>query len=621
MSTNFPTGLDTFPSGTTLHAQNLDGSVQASPGTAYHSTAHGDLGDAIAALEAKVGVDNSAVTSALTYIINNLLAWLALGTPSAPQTFTGENLFTKHQAIGGAAAINGGSVSGGAGTWNVVLDVEETFTDLTKDEIDGISAHFNFNPTAPVVGYCLGQAIVVTTGGTGDFSGANVDGLNLDLIHASNSDLGTLGALVFEAKQSGNGTLGLIQGMAGLVEQEGSGTTTVGFGGSFVLGVFNGTMTTAYGLFLRAAAEAPGSIGTSYGAYIDSATGCTAAAYGLYLADQSGAGSVIAENLHSAGASSKNVFEGKVTVGSFKMASGAGASKVFTSDASGNASWQTGSASGGTVTTVSVVTANGFVGVVANATTTPAITLTTSITGILKGNGTAISAATADTDYATPAGVVSYVGGYAQPLDAALTALAAGSDFVQFSGPASTIKAFTLPNAACTILTTNAVVTVAQGGTGLGTLTAHAVQVGAGTSTPAQVGPGSTSGVPFVAKGVSADPAFQSTTLQLDSYQGIITADADAAPTAFDWSLSLLHSVTLTASRTITFSNVVTGGRIIILFNSGGTGAFTPVWPATVKWLNGAAPQLTNTSGSVDVVTVLCTGSNTYLGSYAKGYA
>lgn len=47
----------------------------------------------------------------------------------------------------------------------------------------------------------------------------------------------------------------------------------------------------------------------------------------------------------------------------------------------------------GTVTSVSVVTANGFAGTVATATTTPAITLTTTVTGILSGNGTAISAA------------------------------------------------------------------------------------------------------------------------------------------------------------------------------------------------------------------------------------
>lgn len=49
----------------------------------------------------------------------------------------------------------------------------------------------------------------------------------------------------------------------------------------------------------------------------------------------------------------------------------------------------------GTVTTVSVATANGFAGTVANATTTPAITITTSINApVLAGNGTAISAAT-----------------------------------------------------------------------------------------------------------------------------------------------------------------------------------------------------------------------------------
>lgn len=53
----------------------------------------------------------------------------------------------------------------------------------------------------------------------------------------------------------------------------------------------------------------------------------------------------------------------------------------------------------GTVTSVSVVTANGFAGSVANPTTTPAITISTTVTGILKGDGTAISAATAGTDY------------------------------------------------------------------------------------------------------------------------------------------------------------------------------------------------------------------------------
>lgn len=58
----------------------------------------------------------------------------------------------------------------------------------------------------------------------------------------------------------------------------------------------------------------------------------------------------------------------------------------------------------GTVTSTSVTSANGFAGTVATPTTTPAITLTTTITGLLKGNATAISAAVAGTDYLTPTG-------------------------------------------------------------------------------------------------------------------------------------------------------------------------------------------------------------------------
>ena len=76
--------------------------------------------------------------------------------------------------------------------------------------------------------------------------------------------------------------------------------------------------------------------------------------------------------------------------------------KYLTTDGT-NSSWATVSGSG-TVTSVSVVSANGFAGTVATATSTPAITVSTSITGVLKGNGTAISAATAGTDYVTPTG-------------------------------------------------------------------------------------------------------------------------------------------------------------------------------------------------------------------------
>ncbi len=79
---------------------------------------------------------------------------------------------------------------------------------------------------------------------------------------------------------------------------------------------------------------------------------------------------------------------------------------------SGEPAW-TSPATSGTVTSVSVVTANGFAGTVANPTSTPAITIETTITGLLQGNGTAISAYTGGnlTDSTSGADGISITGG------------------------------------------------------------------------------------------------------------------------------------------------------------------------------------------------------------------
>ena len=61
-----------------------------------------------------------------------------------------------------------------------------------------------------------------------------------------------------------------------------------------------------------------------------------------------------------------------------------------------------GGGGGGTVTSVSVVAANGFDGTITNPTINPAITLSTTVTGLVKGNGTTLSAATAGSDYQAP---------------------------------------------------------------------------------------------------------------------------------------------------------------------------------------------------------------------------
>ena len=92
----------------------------------------------------------------------------------------------------------------------------------------------------------------------------------------------------------------------------------------------------------------------------------------------------------------------------------------------------------GTVTDVSVITANGLGGTVATSTTTPAITLTTSVTGVLKGDGTAISAATAGTDYLAPPSGTSILKGNS---GGALANAVAGTDYAPATSGTSILKA------------------------------------------------------------------------------------------------------------------------------------------------------------------------------------
>ena len=87
-----------------------------------------------------------------------------------------------------------------------------------------------------------------------------------------------------------------------------------------------------------------------------------------------------------------------------------------------------------------------------------------------------------------------------------------GNGFTKFSGPATAEKTFTLPDATCSILTSNAAVTVAQGGTGAASQTAYAVLCGGTTSTGAyqSIAGVGTSGQVLTSNGAGALPTFQS---------------------------------------------------------------------------------------------------------------
>lgn len=240
---------------------------------------------------------------------------------------------------------------------------------------------------------------------------------------------------------------------------------------------------------------------------------------------------------------------------------------------------------GGTVTSVSVASANGFAGTVATATTTPAITITTTVAGLLKGNGTAISAATAGTDYVTPSGNI--------------------------TGTAANVTG---------------VVSASNGGTGLSTYATGDMLYAGGATAIARLagntsatrqfltgtGTGTAANAPAWATIAAAD--LPTVGLNITSHHGTITTDADGATVTFDLSVSDWHTVTLGGNRTLALSNPTVGQQFTLFLQQDATGSRTVTWFAGIRWAGGTAPTLTTTPSKGDLFTFKCIGAGSYLG-------
>lgn len=105
-----------------------------------------------------------------------------------------------------------------------------------------------------------------------------------------------------------------------------------------------------------------------------------------------------------------------------------------------------------------------------------------------------------------------------------------GIAFFTAAGPTAA-RVFTFPDAAATVLTSNAAVTVPQGGTGAGTFTAHGVMLGEGTSTLAATALGG-GGTCFMGN-ASADPSFQTCPTAANDYQEVPSGSINGSNVTF----------------------------------------------------------------------------------------
>lgn len=329
--------------------------------------------------------------------------------------------------------------------------------------------------------------------------------------------------------------------------------------------------------------------------------------------------------------------------------------------------WANFGSGGSGITGVAVASSNGFTGTSDGDPTTPTLTLTTSITGLLKGNGTAISAATVGTDYVTGSSTNTFtnktydtagtgnsfsINGVAATANTGTGAVAraAGPTFTTPTlgvATATSINSLTITTSTGTLTITNSKVisfsnTLTFAGTdsttmtfpstsatiartdAANTFTGHQTIEGVTTTGATGTGllvfgttPTLTTPVLGVATVTSLAAATNSSISMLSgTYNTIQTYTPSGAGTAtLDLSKGNIHHITMPAGNiTIAISNGTAGQVFLVRILQDSSGSRTVTWFTTIKWPAATAPTLTTGANKADTVAFEVTGSNTYDG-------
>ena len=415
------------PSAITFPQFNADNTVSALTATAFRTA---------------IGAGTSSTTGTVTSVggtgtVNGITLTgtvTSTGNLTLGGTLSGVSLTT--QVSGTLPVLNGGTgVTTSTGTGNVVLSTSPTLT----TPILG-------TPTSGTLTNCTGYTYANLSGTVPTWN-QNTTGTSANVTGVVVVANGGTGATTLTGVLKGNGASAFTAATSGTDFSAGTSALTTG--------ILKSTTTTG-ALTIAVAADFP--------TLNQNTTGTAAGLSSILTIASGGTNSSATPTAGGAG-------YGTGTAHAYTAAGTVG--QVLTSQGASAPTWTTVASSGGTVTSVSVTSANGFAGTVATATTTPAITLTTSITGMLKGSASALVAATSGTDYS--AGTSALTTGILKSTTTtgALT-IAVAADFPTLNQNTSGTAAGLSATLAIASGGTNSTATPTAGGAGYGTGTAHA---------------------------------------------------------------------------------------------------------------------------------------------------
>lgn len=155
---------------------------------------------------------------------------------------------------------------------------------------------------------------------------------------------------------------------------------------------------------------------------------------------------------------------------------------------------------------------------------------------------------------------------------------------------------------------------VANGGTGVSTVTEHAVLLGNGAGALGEATISATAGYPLASKGTGVNPDFQpDIRLQTATFEFLDVGNSGTSET-ITWANGNKQKMTLTGNCTVTLTapSAAQSANLTFMLIQDGTGSRTVTWPSTVKWPGGVAPTLSTGAGDIDIINMFYSGTNYY---------